>query len=100
MAKRMLIDVEDGARNYLLNACFYSVSILTLLALVPWRSFGAERMSRLLRWLVFPVLALAIVYEAAMPVRYNIRVDLLLLLPAYAVVLVTSVARWRASRAA
>jgi hypothetical protein len=34
-----------------------------------------------------------------MPTRFDIRVDLLLLLPLYAAVAIASVVRWRSSRA-
>jgi hypothetical protein len=94
----MLIDVEDSVRNLVLNGCFYSIVLLSLVAIIPWGHIGAVRMSRLLRWLVVPVLGLAITYESAMPSRFDIRVDLFLLLPAYGLVLVTSIVRclgWR-----
>jgi len=92
------IDVQDPARNLILNACFYMILLLTLIALVPWKTMGAKRVSSGLRWLAIPILALAVVYEWTMPSRFNIRVDLLLLLPAYGLVLVTSVVRWLAWR--
>jgi hypothetical protein len=39
-------------------------------------------------------MAAALVYEQTMPDRYDIRVDLLLLVPAYLAVLATSLVRW------
>jgi len=63
-------------------------------SLIPWKSFGAHRVSRLFRWLPIPVIGLAIIYEWAMPSRFDIRVDLFLLLPAYAVVIISSLVRW------
>jgi hypothetical protein len=90
----MLINVDDPVRNLILNACFYSVLLLTLVAITPWGALGAVRMSRLLRWLPLPLLGLAIAYETAMPFRFDIRIDLLVLLPAYALVLMSSVVRW------
>jgi len=94
----LLIDVQDPILNLVLNTCFLVIILLTVIALVPWKAVGADRVSRGLRWLAIPVFILAVAYERAMPSRFDIRVDLLLLLPAYALVLVTSVARWLAWR--
>jgi hypothetical protein len=94
----MLIDVGDPVRNLILNGCFYSIAILSLVAVVPWRFLGAGGMSRRLRWLFVPVLGLAIAYESAMPSRFDIRLDLFLLLPAYGLVFLTSIIRWRGWR--
>lgn len=90
----MLFDVGAQGRNLLLNTCFLLIALCGILALVPWGSLGADELSRLLRWLALPCLAIALVYELAMPSGYNIRVDLLLLVPIYAVVLATSAFRW------
>ena len=90
----MLINVEDTDLNTVLNACFVANVALTLLALVPWRVLGAPRLCRLFRWVSIPVLILAFVYESYMPTGYNIRVDLLILLPLYFMALATSVVRW------
>ena len=95
----MLIDVAEPFRNLVLNACFYSIALLTVVAVVPWGYLGAVRLSGVLRWAAIPVLGLAIAYEWAMPARFDIRLDLLLLLPAIGVVLVSSVFRWVALRA-
>lgn len=89
----MLIDVEDPLRNLILNGCFYTIAMLVVAAVVPWRTLGAVRLDRVARWLALPTLALAILYEAAMPSRYNIRVDLLLLAPAYGLIAVASLVR-------
>jgi len=94
----MLIDVQDPLRNFILNGCFYAIILLTLISLVPWKSLGAEHVSRMLSWLAFPVLGLAILYESVMPSRFDIRIDLILLLPAYALVVATSIVRWRTRR--
>jgi hypothetical protein len=67
----MLINVDDPVRNLVLNACFYSVLLLTLVAIIPWGALGAVRMSRFLRWLPLPLLGLAIAYETAMPLRFE-----------------------------
>ena len=53
----MLIDVEDPIRNLVPNGCFYSIVVLSLVALIPWSHLGAVRISQALRWLVVPVLA-------------------------------------------
>jgi hypothetical protein len=94
----MLIDVGDPLRNLMLNACFYAICALAAIAVIPWKTAGAVRLSELLRWLAVPVLALAAVYESAMPARFDIRIDLLVLLPACGLVVATSVARWIAWR--
>ena len=90
----MLIDVGDPLRNIILNACFYILLVLGVVALVPWKGLGAARLSRLLRFLPLPSVAVAITYEVAMPASYDIRVDLLLLLPIYCVIILTSAWRW------
>ena len=95
-----MFDVGDPTRNAVLTACFLAIALLTLAAVVPWKALGAARLSKWARWLWLPVLLLAIAYEATMPSRFDIRVDLLLLLPMYAIVLVASVVRWFLSRRA
>jgi hypothetical protein len=90
----MLIDVEDPLGNLILNACFYSIVFLALVAVIPWKTLGAARVSQLLRWLIIPTFGLAVAYESAMPSRFDIRVDLLVLIPAYGLLVVTSIARW------
>jgi hypothetical protein len=89
-----MFDVGDPTRNVVLTMCIAAIALLTLAALVPWRALGAPNASRLARWIVLPVAALAVVYESAMPARFDIRVDLLLLLPLYALVLAASLVRW------
>ena len=91
----MLIDVGDPTLNLALNACFVAILLLALLALIPWRLFGVARFSYRLRWLILPLILLAVSYEYLMPSRFDIRIDLLLLLPLYLLVLVASLARWR-----
>jgi hypothetical protein len=90
----MLIDVQDPARNLLLNACLYTVAAMALAAIIPWKAIGYPRLSRALRWLAMPALGLAIAYEWAMPSRFDIRLDLVLLIPLYAIILMTSLVRW------
>jgi DNA-binding LytR/AlgR family response regulator len=98
----MLIDVGDPLRNLILNFSFALVVLIALLALVPWRIFGARRLGRMAIWLPVPTLVVAIAYEAAMPSRFDIRLDLFLLAPAYALVLLATLARliavWRDRR--
>ena len=95
----MLIDVGDQVRTLWLNVCFFAILMFTIAAIIPWGGLGLNRVSRLSRWFFLPVLSLAVVYEAIMPTRFNIRIDLFLLLPMYTVVLITSVFRWWRSRA-
>jgi hypothetical protein len=98
----MLIDVEDPLRNLILNGSLVAIVLMAVAAVVPWGAFGAERIARLATFLPIPTLAVAVVYETAMPSRYDIRLDLLLLVPAYGLVLLATairlVARWRARR--
>jgi len=77
----MLIDVGNPARNLLLNGCLYTLLLLSLIACVPWGRLAAPRFSHLLRWLPVPADGLAMAYEVAMPERFDIRLDLALLLP-------------------
>lgn len=90
----MLIDVGGTIRNLVLNGCFYVIAVAAVFALIPWGFFGAEKVSRALRWLFPTVLCLALIYEVAMPSSYDIRVDLFLLLPLYAIAATTSLIRW------
>jgi uncharacterized protein YqhQ len=90
----MLINVDDPIRNLILNGCFYLIVLLALFSIVPWSRLGAVRVSRRLRWLLIPVVGLAVAYESAMPAHFDIRLDLVLLLPAYCLVLLTSIVRW------
>ena len=95
-----MVDVGDPARNLVLNAVFLLVGLMTVVTLVPWGRIGATRLSRLLRWIPFPAAVLAVVYETAMPSRFDIRIDLLLLLPLYGLIIATSAFRWIAFRQA
>lgn len=89
-----MIDVQDPIRNLILNVCFFAIVLLALLALVPWKLLGVPRVGLWLHWLPIPVIGLATLYEAVMPSRFDIRVDLFLLLPAYGVVVLSSIGRW------
>lgn len=89
-----MFDVGDPALNAVLNLCFGAIALLTVAAIIPWKAAGADRVHRLLRWIAVLVFALAVLYEWLMPLRFDIRVDLLLLLPMYAVVIGTSLVRW------
>jgi len=89
----MLIDVGEPILNIALNGCFFAITLLTLIAIVPWRALGAARVSRLLHWLFLPVLVLAVTYEMLMPLRFDIRLDLFVLIPMYAIVTATCLYR-------
>lgn len=96
-----MIDVGDQAINLWLNLCFGLIALAALVSIVPWGAMGAGRMAALLRWMWLPVAAAAICYEALMPASFDIRIDLLLLLPLYLLVVVTCLYRWwRLSRVA
>jgi hypothetical protein len=98
----MLIDVEDPLRNIILNFSLILLVLMTIAAIIPWGTLGAERIGRLATLLPIPVLAVALVYETAMPSRYDIRLDLFLLLPAYGLVLLATLirllVRWKVHR--
>jgi len=96
----MLINVDDPVRNAILNVSFVAIVAFAALAVVPWGFLGARGMSRLALWLPLPTFLLAFIYEAAMPSGYDIRLDLFLLLPAYAVVLIATLFRALALRRA
>ncbi len=71
----MLINVRDADFNSLLNACFFGLVLVAIASCIP----GPRR-----RWTLWlPVLAIGIyvVCEWAMPVRYDIRLDLVLIMP-------------------
>lgn len=95
-----MFNVADPFRNAVLTACFFAIMALTVAALVPWKSIGATRMSRCARWLAVAVFLLALVYEVTMPANFDIRLDLLFLLPMYGIVIVASIVRWFLSRRA
>ena len=81
----MLVDVGDPARNLILNACFYGIALVMLLSLVPWRlKDGRNRWSL---YLPVPAFVLYVIYEAAMPSNWDIRLDLFLII-AMAIVIV------------
>lgn len=87
----MLLDVGDPARNLILNACFYGIVLVTLLSVMPWRLKDGRN-----RWALYlPLAALAVyvIYEAAMPAHWDIRLDLFLLAPMGLVILVAWVVR-------
>jgi len=83
---QVLIDVGDPARNLILNACFFGVVVVMLLSLVPWRlKYGRNRWSL---YLPLVAIALYVIYEAAIPSNWDIRIDLLLLVPMGLVIIV------------
>jgi len=75
----VLLDVGDPGRNLILNVCFYGIVLVTLLSLVPWRL--RDRRNRWSLYLPIAAILLYVIYEAAMPSNWDIRVDLLLLAP-------------------
>jgi len=81
----MPIDVQDPALNLTLNFCLFGIAAAALLSLVPWPlRRGRGRWSL---WLPLPALALYAVYEATMPSRMDIRLDLVLIWPLLATIL-------------
>jgi hypothetical protein len=96
----MLINVEDTLRNLILNCSLVAILLMAIVAIIPWGSIGAKNIGRLATWLPIPALIVAFVYEMAMPARYDIRLDLVLLGPAYGVILLASLVRVLAGRRA
>lgn len=93
----MIIDVHDAALNQILNACFFLILGLGLISIIPWRLKTGRN-----RWtLMLPILAVLayLAYEIAMPRNWDIRVDLLLLWPVLALILLLGLVRgiliWR-----
>ncbi len=77
-AHTILIGVKAPDLNLILNGCFYGLAVLAAWSVVPWRL--RERCNRRTLWLSPAALALYLIYEITMPVRWNIRLDLLLIL--------------------
>ncbi len=75
----MLIDVQDPELNLVLNISFVALVVLAVLAVIPWRL--RDRRNRWTLWLPLATLAVYAVYEAAMPARMDIRLDLVLIWP-------------------
>lgn len=86
----MVIDTQDPERDLLLNICFFGILGLAMVSAVTWRWLGFMRWNVLLHWLIWPVLGMAVVNESLVPTRFDIRIDLLILLPAYGLVIVAS----------
>jgi hypothetical protein len=68
----MDIDVQDPLQDLLLIIGFFAVQAMALFVIVPWETFGWNRISRLATGLPVAALAAAIVYDATMPARYDI----------------------------
>ena len=75
----MLIDIQEPGLNLILNGCLYGLAVLAALSVVPWRL--RERRNRWTLWLPAAALALYLIYEISMPALWNIRLDLVLILP-------------------
>lgn len=73
--------------------CALAIVILATISIVPWELFAGRGASRVLRWSAIPVLALAVLYELAMPASVDLRIDMILLVPVYVVAILTSIMR-------
>jgi hypothetical protein len=82
----MLIDVQDPELNLILNGCFFGLLGVSVLSLIPWALRDGR--NRWTLWLPIPALAFYFAYEWYMPTRMNIRLDLVLIWPLLAVVLI------------
>ena len=93
-----MFEVGDQTANLLLSIALFAILGLALLTLVPWSKLGLAAQGRVMRWAWLPAIILATGYEWLMPSHMNIRIDLLLLLPAYMIIVVTCLVRWWLSR--
>ena len=96
----MIIDVNDPSLNVILNTCFFLLSGLGVVSLVPWRLKNGKN-----RWtLTLPVFAVGIylAYEFSMPNNWDIRLDLVFLWPVLIIILLAGLIRgilvWRHRR--
>jgi len=87
----MLIDVQEPDLNLVLNACLSGLALLALVSIVPWRLRG--RRNRWTLWLPLGALAIYTVYETAMPSRWDIRLDLVLVGPLLILILIAWLVR-------
>lgn len=94
-----MIDVQDSSLNLILNICFFLILGLGLVSIVPWKLRAGKN-----RWtLVLPILAIVLylVYELTMPNNWDIRLDLIILWPILALIILLTVVRvlliWRYS---
>ena len=92
-----MIDVQDSSLNIILNSCLFFILILSIVSIIPWKL-----KSRKNRWtLALPILGILtyLVYEVTMPSNWNIRMDLVLLVPPLAVIIFLGIIRgvliWR-----
>jgi hypothetical protein len=93
----MMIDVNDSNLNVILNACFFLILSLSVVSLIPWKLKSGGN-----RWtLALPILAILtyLLYEVTMPNNWDIRMDLILLWPALALIIFLGIVRgvliWR-----
>ena len=92
-----MIDVQVSFLNVILNSCLLLILTLSVVSLIPWKLKSGGN-----RWtLVLPILGVLayLVYEFAMPNNWDIRMDLVLLVPPLAVTIVLGIIRgvliWR-----
>ncbi|MFN2099580.1 hypothetical protein [Altererythrobacter sp. MF3-039] len=93
-----MIEVGDSAANMVLNLCFFAIVFVAILSFVPWGKIGLVKLGKAMKWAWLPVLVLAVTYESTMPSRFDIRLDLLILIPAYLALLCTCAIRWWQAR--
>jgi MFS superfamily sulfate permease-like transporter len=93
----MMIDVQDSFLNAILNSCLLFILILSVVSLIPWKLKSEKN-----RWtLALPILGILayLLYEFTMPNNWDIRLDLVFLWPALAVIIFLGVIRgvliWR-----
>lgn len=86
-----MFEVGDPISNMALTILFIAMVVVSLLSVLPWRLIGVNS-----RWpLYLPAVWLAgyLTYEMVMPAAYDIRVDLLLILPLAALTLLSWLVR-------
>jgi len=87
----MLINIHDPLLNLVLNSCMYIIFVITLISLVPWRLKSGKN-----RWtLLLPAVAILVylVYEITMPDNWDIRMDLVLIWPTLALIMLAGIIR-------
>lgn len=87
----MLIDVQDPGLNLILNACLMGLALLALLSIAPWPL--RARRNRWTLWLPLGATVIYGIYEATMPTRWDIRLDLVLIAPLLVVIAVAWLVR-------
>ena len=88
----MIIDIQDPILNLALNSCLWFLLATALISLVPWRLKDGKN-----RWtLLLPVMSILVYagYELLMPNNWDIRMDLVLIWPLLALIILSGLIRF------